>query len=154
MNTAPVIQNPGLTEREWEQVHAQVHSAFNGLAQRVRSRCPSVIVRAAGKTSGRVWFLYSYREFNLTESDTEAEDIVAGMHFSSVGDSIRIQADLGGAETGQTDFEAPARVVPANLNAVLAAARELGEELSLQDEILVKALTERRPPPNDRNSMA
>jgi hypothetical protein len=150
MSTAPVIRNPGLTPGEWDQVHGQVQAALDVLAQRVRSRCPSVIVRIGGRTSGRVWFLYSYREFNLSEDDSEAEDIVAGINFSGEGDDIRIRADVGGAETGETDYEAPERVVPANLAAVLAAARELGEELSRQDEIVVKAMFERRPPPDYR----
>ena len=150
MSTAPVTRNPGLSEAEWDQVHAQVQSAFELLAHRVRSRCPGVIVRAGGRTSGRAWLLYSYRDFNQTEDDSEAEDVVAGMTFSPEGDAIGILADIGGGETGQTDYEAPERVVPANLTAVLAAARELGEELSRQDEIVVKAMSEHRPPPDYR----
>jgi hypothetical protein len=150
MSAAPVIQNPGLTPDEWDQVHAQVQSVFDRLAQRVRSRCPSVLVRAGGRSSGRVWFLYSDRSFNLTQDDSEAEDIVAGITFSPQRDGIGVRADIGGGDTGQTDYEAPERVVPANLNAVLAAAREMAEELSCQDEVVVKAMSERRPPPDYR----
>jgi hypothetical protein len=153
MSAAPVVQNPGLTPGEWDRVHAQVQSAFDGLAQGVRSRCPSVTVRPGGRTSGRVWFLYSHRDFNLTQDDSEAEDVVAGVTFSPEGDGVRIQADIGGGETGQTDYEASERVVPANLTAVLTAARELAEELSRQDEVVAKAMSERRPPPNYRDGL-
>ncbi|HTU20485.1 MAG TPA: hypothetical protein VMG10_20645 [Gemmataceae bacterium] len=148
MSTAPAVQNSGLTPADWDQVHSQVQAALDVLAQRVRVRCPAAIVRPGGRTAGRVWFLSSYREFNLTEDDTEAEDVVAAMTFSPAADGIRILADIGGAATGLTDYEAPERFVPANLAAVLAAARELGEELGRQDEVVVNALSERRPPPD------
>jgi hypothetical protein len=148
MSTAPATQNLGLTPGEWDRVHEQVQAALEMLARRVRSRCPSVIARAGGRTVGRVWFLYSYREFNLTEDDSEAEDITVGMLFSAQGGNIRILADVGGAETGHTDYEAPERIVPANQTAVLTAARELGDELCRQDEIVVAAMSERRIPPD------
>ncbi len=148
MNTASAVQNSGLTPADWDQVHSQVQAALDVLAQRVRVRCPGVLVRPGGRTAGRVWSLSSYREFNLTEDDTEAEDIAAAMTFSPTADAIRILADIGGAATGLTDYEAPERFVPANLPAILAAAREVGEELGHQDEVVVKALSERRPPPD------
>jgi hypothetical protein len=154
MNTTPAVQNFGLTPADWDQIHGQVQAAFDVLAQRVRARCPGVVVRSGRRTAGRVWSLYSYREFNLTDDDTEAEDIVAAMMFSPTGDSIQIRADIGGGETGLTDYEAPERLVPANLPAVLAAARELGEELGRQDEVVVKAVSERRPPPDSRKGQA
>ena len=151
MSTVPVVRNPVITPGEWDQVDAQVQSALDQLAKRIRSRCSSVIVRVGGRTTGRVWFLYSYREFNLTQDDSEAEDVIAGILFSADGAGVRIRADIGGSATGCTDYEAAERVVPAHLTAVLAAARELGEELSRQDEVVVKALSERRPPPDYRN---
>lgn len=151
MSTVPVVRNPVLTPDEWAQVDAQVQSALDVLAKRIRSRCSSVIVRVGGRTTGRVWFLYSYREFNLTQDDSEAEDVIAGIHFSADGEGVRIRADIGGSATGCTDYEAPERIVPANKTAVVAATRELGEELSRQDEVVVKALSERRPSPDYRN---
>jgi hypothetical protein len=154
MNPSPAVQNSCLTPADWDQVHGQIQAAFDVLAQRVRMRCPTVIVRPAGKTAGRVWFLSSYREFNLTEDDAEAEDVVVAMTFSPAADGIRILAEIGGAATGLTDYEAPERFVPANLPAVLAAARELGEELGRQAEVVVKALSERRPPPDYRKERA
>jgi hypothetical protein len=148
MNTAPAVEDSGLTPADWDQVHAQVQAALAVLAQRVRARCPAVVVGPGRRTAGRVWSLYSYREFNLTEDDAAAEDVVAGMMFSPTGDRIQVRADVGGGETGLTDYEAPERLVPANLSAVLAAARELGEELGRQDEAVVKAVSEHRPPPD------
>jgi hypothetical protein len=150
MNPTTGTVRAGLSPADWEDVHTQVQAVFDDLENRVRSRCPSVNVRS-GKTSGRVWFLYTYRHFNLT-TDDEAEDIVAGVSFtpSPTGDGICILADIGGGETGVTDFEIAERTVPAERGAVLAAARELVEELSRQDEVVAKALAERRPPPNYR----
>ena len=69
------------------------------------------------------------------------------------GDHILIQSDIVGGDTGHIDFEAPQRVVPANLNAVLTAARELAEELSRQDEVVIESMSERRPPPNYRDGL-
>jgi hypothetical protein len=148
MNSVSAVQNSGLTPADWDEVHSQVQAAFDVLARQVRSRCPAVVVRAGGRTAGRVWSLYSFRAFNLTEDDTEAEDVVAAMTFSPAGDGIRILADIGGAETGLTDYEAPERFVPASLPTLLSAARELGEELGRQGEVVIKALSERRPPPD------
>ncbi|HBI44603.1 MAG TPA: hypothetical protein DDY78_17400 [Planctomycetales bacterium] len=148
MSTVPEVRNPTLTASEWDQVDAQVQSALDVLAERVRARCSSVIVRAGGRTSGRVWFLYSYREFNLTQDDTEAEDVIAGIHFSADGEGVQIRSDIGGSETGCTDYEVPERVVAANLSDIQIAVRELGEELSKQDEIVVTAMSERRLPPD------
>jgi hypothetical protein len=151
MSTAPAIRNAGLTPAEWDEVHEQVQAVLDVLAQRVRRRCASVIARTGGRTSGRVWFLYSYREFNLAEDDSEAEDVVTGMLFSPEGNGVRILADIGGAETGATDYEAPERAVTANLADIQIAVRELGEQLSKQDEIVLKALSEHRLPPDYRN---
>jgi hypothetical protein len=150
MSTAPTIQDSGLTPADWDQVHGQVQAALDVLARRVLSRCPAVVVRAGRRNAGRVWSLYSYRPFNLTEDDTEAEDVVAAMTFSPTAGGIQILADVGGAETGRTDYESPERLVPANLPAVSAAVRELGEELGRQDEAVVRAVSERRPPPDYR----
>ena len=150
MSTAPVTRKPGLTQTDWDHVHTQVQTAFDALAQRVRSSCPAVVVRDGGKSVGRVWFLFSFREFNLSADDSKAEDIIAGVHFSPEGDGIRIRADVGGAETGQIDYEAPERVVPANLGAVMAAVRDLTDRLIGQEEVVVTAMSERRPPPNYR----
>lgn len=154
MNTAAAVQNSSLTPADWDQVHGRIQATLDVLAQRVCMRCPTVVVRPGGKTAGRVWFLSSYREFNLTEDDAEAEDIVVAMTFSPAADGIRILAEVGGAATGLTDYEAPERFVQANLSAVLAAARELGEELGHQDEVVVRALSERRPPPDYRKERA
>jgi hypothetical protein len=52
------------------------------------------------------------------------------------------------------DYEAPERIVPAERMAVLATARALAEELSRQSEVVVKAMAERRPPPNYRGGQA
>ena len=154
MNTAPAVQNSGLTPADWDQVHGQIQATLDVLAQRVCMRCPAVVVRPGGKTAGRVWFLSSYREFNLTEDDAEAEDVVVAMTFSPAADGIQILAEIGGAATGLTDYGATERFVPANLAAVLAAARALGEDLGRQDEVVVTALSERRPPPDYRKEGA
>ncbi len=150
MSITPLIQCPGLTAGNWDQVHAQVQASLDVLSHEVRSRCPSVFVRRGGNTSGRVWYLYSYREFNLSEDDSEVEDTVAGLTFSPEGARIRIQADIGGAATGIIDYEAPERLVPADLSAVLTAAGELSDELIQRADVVVTAISERRPPPNYR----
>ncbi len=154
MNTAPAVQNSSLIPADWDQVHEQIQATLDELARRVCMRCPATVVRPGGKTAGRVWYLSSYREFNLTEGDAEAEDIVVAMTFSPVAVCIRIQAEVGGAATGRTDYEAPERFVPASLPAVLAVTRELGEELCCWDEVVVQALSERRPPPDYRKERA
>ena len=154
MNTVPVVQNTGLTLADWDQVHTQVQAVLDVLAQQVRARCPAVVIRPRRRNAGPVWSLYSYREFNLTDDDTEAEDVIAAMIFCPAGDGIRIRADIGGGETGLTDYETVEQRVPANLAAVLAAAQELGKELSRQDQVVVKALSERRPPPDSRKGKA
>jgi len=153
MNPTPATAQAGLSPADWEEVHTQVQAVFDVLEGRVRSRCPSVTVRS-GRTSGHVWFLFTHRDFNLT-GDDEAEDIVASMSFtlSPAGKDISIEADIGGGETGITDFEIAERTVPAERAAVLAAARAVAEELSRQDEVVVKALAERRPPPNYRGGL-
>lgn len=150
MNPTPAIQPASLSRDDWDKVHAEVQSILERLAVAVRSRCPSVRVRT-GRTSGRVWFLYTHLDFNLTEG-SDVEETVVGISFSPGPDAhgILVNGDIGGGETGITDHEVPDKVVPADLTAVLSAAREVAEDLCRQDEIVAKALAERRLPPNYR----
>jgi hypothetical protein len=90
----------------------------------------------------------------MTDDDSQAEDIVAEVLFapSPTGEGICIKAEIGGGATGITDYEIPQRVVPADRGVVLATARQLAGELGRQTDIVVQAVTERRPPPNYRDN--
>lgn len=151
MSAAPETGGTGLSQSEWDQVHAQVQSILDSLARRVRSRCPAATEKS-GRTSARAWFLFSYRDFNQERADQEAEDVVVGLLFSPSPNvnGVRITGDIGGGVSGETDYAIGERIVAANLNAVLAAACEGAEELSRQDEIVVKAVSQRRPAPSYR----
>jgi hypothetical protein len=151
MNPSPVAEVAPATKVDWNLVHAEVQSIWDRLASRVMSRCPAVTV-STGRTSGRAFFLYTYQRFAWPK-EAEGEAVCVGINFtpSPTGDAIHLCADIGGEETGMTDMALPERDVPNDPASVLAAARELAQELSRKDEIIAQALSEHRLAPDYRN---
>src|SRR4051812_44619220 len=54
------------SEEDWSNIHRAVQAYLSTLDADVRSSVPDVLVRA-GSTRARVWSLFSYRTYHLSE---------------------------------------------------------------------------------------
>ncbi|HEX3657910.1 MAG TPA: hypothetical protein VHV55_19130 [Pirellulales bacterium] len=105
----------------------------------VRQKMPGIRVRA-GHTSGRHFYLFSYRTFSMP--DTALDPVVVGITFTSVEQSVTVEADVSGEQIGDCISSAVSKTVPSSKEALLAAARELAQNLCQSADAIVAALAD------------
>lgn len=135
-----------LGQMDWDEIHWVVQGIFGAMANRIHRRCLAIRSQGA-RTSGRSFSLFTYRVFNLT-GDEESESVIVGLIFepTSTG-AIAVRGDIGGEESGRTDFELDERVVAGSRSYLLPMAAQMAMQLGEQVELVVRSVLERHPPP-------
>jgi hypothetical protein len=138
-----------LSQIDWNQVNRIVQREFRTLAGEVRRRWPHIRARA-GRTSGRVFFLFAYCTFDVPE-DHGIDPVVVGINFGPTphGGAVVVQGDISGEESGKVYYELPPREVPNQRVAILVAAREIARDLSNQADSIGENLVQANYPPSD-----
>jgi len=149
MTSPHPAETPPRLAIDWENVHEQVQTLWGLLADGVHRYLPAIRSKQ-GQTTGRAWWLYTYRDFSWPD-DEDAEAVGAGFAPAAGATGVEVKGEICGEETGHLYFEVEAAVIPATPADVSAAAQHVALLLSRQVEIVVGALNERQPPPKYRD---
>jgi hypothetical protein len=89
-------------------------------------------------TSGEHFFLFSYRTFSMPESTLDG--VVVGLTFTPAGQSVTVEADVSGEQTGDWISALPNKMVADSRGDLLAAARDSAQALCQSAEVIATAL--------------
>ena len=108
----------------------------------MRSRIADLRV-GAGKTHGRNFYLFTYRNFSRTDL-ADIDPVVVGLTFApaDVKDKrqVVIDADISGESTGDCVESLAPRVVSSKREDLLRATHEIARELSGRSGPIIEAL--------------
>lgn len=147
MSRAVTEPSRKLAEGDWDKIHERIQQILATMVEPVQRSAPGIRA-TGGRTSGRVWQLYSYMAFTPQDSDLEA--IIAGVTFAISAGQLVVKADIGGEETGRTDYETEEQHTADDFQSALMAGERLATELSAHTDVVVRALAEHRCPPDYR----
>jgi hypothetical protein len=135
------------TPVDWKHVHQVVQDILRNVSDRVLNNEPAIRSRPGG-TRGDSFFLYSYRVFDLGDSE-DVDPVVVSLGFSPapIAGRVLVRAEIGGEGTGRIDFEAEEMEVPSDHAAVLAAACQAASVLAAKSSLVIQAVLARHAPP-------
>ena len=130
--------NVEITEMiDWDEVHRAIQAVLDALDDRVARLEPSVC-RRVGRTSGRSFPLFSYREFARSDSE---DRVIVGITVQDREDRFRISGEIAGEESGQIHLDGGTEAdVPRTLRAVLGAVGRIARRLAPCDRAVIDAL--------------
>ncbi len=121
----------------WTGAHDAVQSELARLEAAVLRKLPTA--RAyAGRTTGREFFLFSYRTFSVPEA--AIDPVVAGVTIKPAPHGIAIEADVSGEHLGDSISSIDRSATVNSANGVLDAAKRLAEEIGGSTKSIAAAL--------------
>jgi hypothetical protein len=123
-----------LTQNDLDRADAAVKRVFQGFAQEVQSRLPSVHV-IYGKNSNERFPLYSYVTFD-DKNMPEVDPLVAAVDLRVDGDRLTIKTDMVGEESGEVYLEPVMQQVAMGLDQSVW----LGQVTSAAERLAARAL--------------
>ena len=130
---------------DWDDMDFQVQGLLSKLFRSVKRALPDVR-QLRGKTTGRIFYLYSYCSFQL-DDDPDFESLVIGVMFEPCEKGLRVRGEIGGEESGRSDFDSTTVETALEFSKAAAAARRIVIELESQTDLIVRRLIERHPVP-------
>jgi hypothetical protein len=133
-------QPPRAADPDWNTTHAEVQGLLAALDRAVEARVPGVRIDS-GRTSGRGFFLFSYRRF-APPQQSRIDPVIAGMTFKPLDDRIAVEADISGEESGDILEAYDTGVVSPTSLSVLHHAREIAQRMASAGNRVAAALTD------------
>jgi hypothetical protein len=150
MSMPPLTQDNGLTETAWQHLHEKLQHGLVSLLEAVQRQLPEIETEV-GKTVTQRCPLFSFRIFRWRgEPDLEAVVVGIDCQAEAGKNTFVVRTDIGGEESGQTDFVKEYHGVSASLAALESAIGQAAAQLGNQVETIVQALRTRRQAPDYR----